>query len=147
MGFMFYIWIILMVLAVIIEIATTDLTSIWFAVGALFALLLNLFVHDNFIWLQVMLFAIVSIAAIFVIKPIIKKKMSSDKVETNVNALVGKTVVVMSSISLHNPGSIKTEGIEWTAITEDESFEPGDMVEIVGITGNTILVKSIQKKG
>ena len=41
MGFMFYVWIIVMVLAVIIEIATTDLTSVWFAIGAAFALEAN----------------------------------------------------------------------------------------------------------
>ena len=141
MGYMFYVWIILLVLAVIVEIATTDLTSIWFAVGALFALILNLFVEDELIWLQIIIFAGVSIASMFLIKPFIKKKFNSTVVETNVHALVGKTVIVISPISLHNPGSIKVEGIEWTAITEEEKFEPGDLVEIVSVTGNTLLVK------
>ena len=147
MGFMFYVWVILLVLAVIIEIATTDLTSIWFAAGALFALILNLFVEDNLIWLQVMIFAIVSIASIIIFKPLMKKKFNAAVVETNANALIGKTVIVVSAISLHNPGSIKVEGIEWTAKTEEESFEPGDLVEIVNITGNTMLVKSIERRG
>lgn len=147
MGFMFYVWIILLVLAVIIEIATTDLTSIWFAAGSLVALILNLFVEDNLIWLQVMLFAVVSIAAMLIIKPIIKRKFSAETVETNANALIGKTVIVVSTIALHNPGSIKVEGIEWTAITEDDTFEPGDLVEVVSITGNTMLVKSIERRG
>ena len=147
MGFMFYVWIILLVLAVIIEIATTDLTSIWFAAGALVALILNLFVQDELIWLQVMLFAIVSIAAMLIIKPIIKRKFNSETVETNVNALIGKTVIVVSTIAMHNPGSIKAEGIEWTAVTEDETFEPGDLVEIVSISGNTMLVKSVERRG
>ena len=147
MGFMFYVWIILLVLAVIIEIATTDLTSIWFAAGALVALILNLFVQDELIWLQIMLFAIVSIEAMIIIKPIIKRKFSSETVETNVNALIGKTVIVVSTIAMYNPGSIKAEGIEWTAVTEDETFEPGDLVEIVSISGNTMLVKSVERRG
>ena len=75
MGYMFYVWIILLALAVIIEIATTDLTSIWFAAGALFALILNLFVEDKLIWVQIIVFASVSIAAMFIIKPLIKKKL------------------------------------------------------------------------
>ena len=136
-----------LVLAVIIEIATTDLTSIWFAAGALVALILNLFVQDELIWLQIMLFAIVSIAAMIIIKPIIKRKFSSETVETNVNALIGKTVIVVSTIAMYNPGSIKAEGIEWTAVTEDETFEPGDLVEIVSISGNTMLVKSVERRG
>ena len=147
MGFMFYIWIILLVLAVIIELATTDLTSVWFAAGALSALILNLFVQDELIWVQIIVFAVVSIIAIIIIKPIIKKKFNAEVVETNANALIGRTVIVVEPISLYNPGSIKVEGIEWTAKTEQESFEPGDLVEIVSITGNTMLVKSIEKRG
>ena len=147
MGYMFYVWIILLALAVIIEIATTDLTSIWFAAGALFALILNLFVEDKLIWIQIIVFASVSILAMFIIKPLIKKKLDSTVVETNVHALIGKTVIVTSTISLHNPGAIKAEGIEWTAITEEESFEPGDLVEIVSVTGNTLLVKNSEKRG
>ena len=147
MGFMFYVWVILLVVAVIIEIATTDLTSIWFAAGALFALILNLFVEDNLIWLQVMIFAIVSITAIIIFKPLMKKKFNATVVETNANALIGKTVIVVSAISLHNPGSIKVEGVEWTAVTEEDSFEPGDLVEIVNIAGNKMLVKSVERRG
>lgn len=147
MGYMFYVWIILLVLAVIVEIATTDLTSIWFAAGALFALILNLFVEDKLIWVQIIVFASVSITAMFIIKPLIKKKLDSTVVETNVHALIGKTVIVTSPISTHNPGAIKVEGIEWTAITEEESFEPGDLVEIVSVTGNTLLVRNLEKKG
>ncbi len=144
MGYMFYIWLIIMVLAVIVEIATTDLTSIWFALGALAALILNLFIGDELIWLQIMIFAIISIAAIFLVKPLIKKKLDSSTIDTNVHSMIGKTVVVVNEISLNNPGTIKTEGIEWTAVTEDENFETGDLVEIVSISGNTVLVK---KKG
>ena len=147
MGFMFYVWIMVMVLAVIVEIATTDLTSIWFAIGAFFALIVNLFVKDELIAVQVSVFALISIVAIVLIKPIIKKKFHSQKVETNANALIGKTVVVIDAISLNSPGTIKVEGIEWTAITENDSFEPGDLVEISSITGNTLLVKALAKKG
>ena len=52
MGIMFWVWIIILVLTVIFEILTTDLTSMWFSLGAFVALLLNLFVQDNLWWLQ-----------------------------------------------------------------------------------------------
>lgn len=136
-----------MILAVIIEIATTDLTSIWFSIGALFALIFNLFVKDTLIALQVCIFAVISIVAILVLKPIVKKKMNANAVETNVSALIGKTVVVVQAISPNFPGAIKAEGIEWTAISDEDSFEPGDLVEIVNITGNTFMVKNTLKKG
>lgn len=146
MGYMFYIWLVIMIIAVLIEIVTTDLTSIWFAAGSLISLIASIFMKNEFIYLQVCMFAVVSILAIFLLKPIIKKKFNNDKTATNVHALVGKTVKVVSTISLNNPGSVKAEGIEWTANTNMDKFEVGDLVEIVSVTGNTLLVKRKEEK-
>ena len=141
MGWMFYVWLMILIVAVVIEIATTDLTSIWFAVGAIIAVIINLFLKDNYIGIQVAVFAIVSILAIFLLRPIIKKKINSEKIPTNVDALIGKTAVVTNPILENFPGSIKIEGIEWSAICKESSYDVGDLVEIVEIKGNTILIK------
>ena len=74
MGYMFYVWIAVMVIAVVFEIITNDLTSIWFAVGGALALISNLFLKDELIAVQVGIFAVVSIVAILVVKPLLKKK-------------------------------------------------------------------------
>ena len=147
MGIMFWVWIIILVLTVIFEILTTDLTSMWFSLGAFAALLLNLFVKDNLWWLQVVIFAVVAIVSIIFFKPLLKKKMMNQKAKTNIDALLNKTVVVVEPIAPNSPGTIKTEGIEWTAVTETDSFEPGDLVEIVSVSGNTFTVKKLSKKG
>ena len=147
MGIMFWVWIIILVLTVIFEILTTDLTSMWFSLGAFAALLLNLFVKDNLWWLQVVIFAVVATVSIIFFKPLLKKKMMNQKAKTNIDALINKTVVVVEPIAPNSPGTIKTEGIEWTAVTETDSFEPGDLVEIVSVSGNTFTVKKISKKG
>ena len=141
MGFMFYVWLILLIVTVIIEISTTDLTSFWFSIGAFCAIISNLFLHNDYIGIQIMIFAVVSIASIIFFKPIMKKKMKIPKAATNVDALIGKKAIVTVSIDLNQPGAVKAEGIEWTAITDSVSFEPGDLVEIVSITGNTLLIK------
>lgn len=147
MGIMFWVWIIILVLTVIFEILTTDLTSMWFSLGAFAALLLNLFVKDNLWWLQVVIFAVVATVSIIFFKPLLKKKMMNQKAKTNIDALINKTVVVVEPIAPNSPGTIKTEGIEWTAVTETDSFEPGDLVEIVSVAGNTFTVKKLSKKG
>ena len=147
MGIMFWVWIIILVLTVIFEILTTDLTSMWFSLGAFAALLLNLFVKDNLWWLQVVIFAVVATVSIIFFKPLLKKKMMNQKAKTNIDALINKTVVVVEPIAPNSPGTIKTEGIEWTAVTETDSFEPGDLVEIVSVSGNTFTVKKLSKKG
>lgn len=147
MGIMFWVWIIILVLTVIFEILTTDLTSMWFSLGAFAALLLNLFVKDNLWWLQVIIFAVVATVSIIFFKPLLKKKMMNQKAKTNIDALINKTVVVVEPIAPNSPGTIKTEGIEWTAVTETDSFEPGDLVEIVSVAGNTFTIKKLSKKG
>ena len=141
MGWMFYAWVIVLIAAVIVEIATTELTSVWFACGAFVALILNLFLQDKLIPVQISVFAVVSIVSIFVLRPILKKKMNTETVPTNADALIGKLAIVTNPISVNYPGSVKIEGIEWTAICNQNSFEIGDLVEIVQITGNTMLIK------
>ena len=147
MGIMFWVWIIVLVLTVIFEILTTDLTSMWFSLGAFVALLLNLFVQDDLWWLQIVIFAVVATVSIIFFRPLLKKKMFNQKAKTNIDALINKTVVVVEPIALNSPGTIKTEGIEWTAISEGDSFEPGDLVEIVSVSGNTFTVRKLGKKG
>lgn len=147
MGIMFWVWIIVLVLTVIFEILTTDLTSMWFSLGAFVALLLNLFVQDDLWWLQIIVFAVVATISIIFFRPLLKKKMFNQKAKTNIDALINKTVVVVEPIALNSPGTIKTEGIEWTAISEGDSFEPGDLVEIVSVSGNTFTVRKLVKKG
>ena len=147
MGIMFWVWIIVLVLTVIFEILTTDLTSMWFSLGAFVALLLNLFVQDDLWWLQIVVFAVVATVSIIFFRPLLKKKMFNQKAKTNIDALINKTVVVVEPIALNSPGTIKTEGIEWTAISEGDSFEPGDLVEIVSVSGNTFTVRKLVKKG
>lgn len=142
MGFMFYVWIMIMVVAIIIEISTTDLTSLWFAVGAVFALILNLFLHDEKIYIQVLVFAVVSIVAIFVLRPFLKKRINVKKIPTNADAMIGKKVLVVSTIEIDHPGVVKIEGIEWTAVTETAKYEPGDFVYINKINGNTLVVSA-----
>lgn len=142
MGFMFWIWLIVMVVAVIVEISTTELTSLWFAIGAFCSLITNLFLQDNGIGIQITIFAVISIVSIVVFKPIIRRKMQVPKVATNVDALIGRMAVVTSTIEVNHPGTVKAEGIEWTANTENQKFEPGELVVIASISGNTLLVKN-----
>lgn len=146
MGYMFFVWIMIMIIAVIIEISTTDLTSFWFAIGAIGALISNLFLHNDLIPVQVSIFALISIICIFTLRPLIKKRMNSPKIATNADALIGQKVIVLSKIELNHSGIVKADGIEWTAITKSDEFEPGDFVKIVQIEGNTLLVEKTNER-
>ena len=68
-------WIAAIVVFIVIEAATVGLTSIWFAVGALAALVAEIFGAE--FWVQMVCFLIVSIVALIATKPLAKKATSS----------------------------------------------------------------------
>lgn len=146
MGVLFYVWIVVMILAVIVEISTTELTSFWFAIGAFGALVVNLFTHDTLIALQVAVFAFISIISIILLRPLLKKKLNSPTIATNVDSLIGKTVLLTASITPSQIGSVKIDGVEWSA-KASERIEAGDFVKIIGISGNTLSVIKIEEEG
>lgn len=142
MGILFYVWLMIMVCGIIVEIATTDLTSFWFSIGAFFALILNLFVQDKYIWLQILVFVIITILAIIFLRPLLKRKLEAPKFSTNVDAMIGKIALVTSDINEFNLGVVKVEGIEWSAFSEgSEKISSGEIVTICEVVGNKLKVK------
>ena len=142
MGILFYVWLMIMVCGIIVEIATTDLTSFWFSIGAFSALVLNLFVQDKYIWLQILVFVIITILAIVFLRPLLKRKLEAPKFSTNVDAMIGKIALVTSDINEFNLGVVKIEGIEWSAFSDSsEKISSGEIVTICEVVGNKLKVK------
>lgn len=68
---------------------------------------------------------------------------------TNVDEFVGKRVVLQHKITKYEPGEIKVNGIEYTAILLEDSndtIEEGSVVEIVTLKGNKVVVKKINDR-
>ena len=86
-------WLVLLILCIGIEVLTLGLTTIWFAGGALVAIFANL-LHAP-IFVQVILFFVVSLLLLFFTRPIAVKYFNKDRVKTNVESMVGdrKSVV------------------------------------------------------
>ena len=142
MGVLFYVWAMLLVVSVIIEIATTDLTSFWFSIGAIAALILNLFFKDSLVWLQNLAFSVLSILAILFVRPIVKKKLKLSDRTAEINDLVGKYALVTSKIDGEQNGLVKIHGVEWVALSKDgKNIGAGEMVYIDEIIGNKLIVK------
>ena len=74
---MTFVWLIAMVVLLAVEIITVNLTTIWFALGALAALISSLFGAP--VWLQVVWFLVLSIVALAVTKPLVKKYVNSTR--------------------------------------------------------------------
>ncbi|MBO5228564.1 MAG: NfeD family protein [Lachnospiraceae bacterium] len=135
-------WLGALILFIIIEIATTSLTTIWFAGGSLAAFLAN--VLNAPLWLQIVLFIVVSLVLLIFTRPIMLKAMKSGEFKTNVDSLIGKQAKVTENISnIDDTGTAVVNGQEWTArnVVPGEVIEAGEIVEIVEISGVKLIVK------
>ena len=140
------IWLIVLVVCLVAEIATLGLTSIWFAGGALLAMIIAMI--GGPLWLQVLVFLIASIVLLIFTRPIAAKYFNKNREKTNVNSKLGKQAIVTVTIdNLKGEGQIVTEGMEWTARSLDSTvIEEGSVVTIEKIEGVKAIV-SIRKEG
>lgn len=134
------VWLVLMVLLFIIEAATAGLTVIWFALGALAALIAALFGAQ--IWLQVLWFLVVSIATLWFTRPLALKYLNGRSVATNADRVVGMEGVVREDIdNLAGTGAVKLDGKEWTARSDSGANIPsGSVVKVRRIEGVKLIV-------
>ena len=135
-------WLILMILLIAVEIATLGLTTIWFAGGALLALIAALFGFNTIV--QVVLFCIVSGVLLFVTRPIAVKYFNKTRERTNADRLIGRTAVVTQDIdNTHGTGEVVVAGMIWTAraSVENHRISKGDTVEILSISGAKLIVR------
>ena len=124
-------WLVLLIIAIVVEVLTMGLTTIWFAGGALVAILATL-LHAP-IWLQVILFMAVSLLLLFFTRPVAVKYFNKDRVKTNVESMVGRQAVVTSEIdNLQGIGQVTLSGQEWSARSMDDTLRipVGSVVDI-----------------
>ena len=139
------IWIVLLVLFLILEAATVQLVSAWFALGALCALLANL-CGVGVIW-QIVLFLIVSAICLIATRPLVKKMTATKIQKTNADRCIGAEAVVFEEINnLKSTGLVKAMGNTWTARAEDGSVIPKDAVVIVRKMDGVKLIVSQQSE-
>lgn len=135
-------WLIVLILSIVIEAITMGLTSIWFAGGALVALLLSAF--NVPVWIQVMVFFVVSVVLICFTRPIAVKYFNKDRVRTNVESLIGRQAIVISEIdNLQGIGQVTVGGKQWSArnAKEDKVIPVGAVVRVSAIKGVKLMVE------
>lgn len=136
------IWLIAFVVFLAAEAVTVGLVSIWFAAGALCALLTSLAV-DNF-WVQMAVFLAVSAAALCALRPLTRKYFGSrDHTATNADRVIGARAVVTEEIdNLEGRGMVTVNGARWTARSADGTVIPKDTrVTILRIEGVKVFVR------
>ncbi len=139
---MYILWIVLAAAFLVVELGTVTLVSLWFVVGALAAMAAALL--NAAFWLQVLIFALVSLAMLLLLRPFLRKFVDPHKIPTNVDAMIGKTALVTEAVdNLREQGAIRFNGLIWTARSTDGNPIPaGEEVVIETVEGVKAMVKT-----
>ncbi len=141
------IWLILLVIFILVEIATVGLLTIWFAGGALAAFFVSLSQLGTAV--QVIVFLIVSLVLVLLIRPLAQKKFNSGHIRTNAQTLIGEEAVVLEPIdNLQSKGRVMIRGQEWSArsVDDKEKFEKDEVVQVMSISGVKLMVRRPQEQ-
>ena len=137
-----WVWVAVTIICVVIESLTLALTTIWFGISA-FVMVFLAFTPLPFV-AQLFIFVALAMALLIFTRPVVKKKLSQKQIATNYERIIGQIAVVTKKITALDKGSIKINGMEWTAaVKEDIVLEKGSKCIIEEIAGVTAYVKEI----
>ncbi len=139
---MVWLWLGVVALAVVVEMSTLALVSVWCAAGALVCVFAAWFGAS--LQAQLLLFVGVSIIAAAVVRPLAKKYADPHRVPTNADRLLGMAGQVTETINnAHSTGAVYIDGKTWTARSADgEIIARGESVEIERMEGVKLIVRA-----
>ena len=137
------VWLVLLLLFAGGEAVSVGLTSIWFAAGALAALIAALL--GGPLWVQLTLFLAVSILCMAAVRPLAKKHLNSKVEHTNADRVIGAEAQVTEDIdNIHGKGAVIIRGMTWSARSQDGAPIPtGTLVKVLRIEGVKVFVEQI----
>lgn len=140
-------WLVVLVVLVIVEIATMGLTTIWFAGGALVAMIAAAVGAPVFI--QIPLFLIVSFLLLYFTRPIAVRYFNRDRTRTNVESMLGRKGIVTGAIdNLNGQGQVTVGGMPWSARSASDSVKipAGAVVTIQAVHGVKLIVEETKEE-
>lgn len=136
-----YTWLLLTAALLLIEALTAGLTTIWFAGGAVAALICTFLGAP--VWLQTGVFAAVSLLLLLVTRPLAKKYMRKGSGATSLDRMIGQEVLVTEKIdNIRGTGEVQLDGQFWMArsVDNDQTIEKGEIAMIRAIQGVKLIV-------
>lgn len=138
-----YIWIIVLVLAILIELLTVgNLVFVWFSFGALAAWIGQ---RLGLRWeLQIVLFSLVTLISLFFVRPLTQKYLRGEVVSTNMDRMIGTQFRLENDLDKTTWYQQNVGSTLWSIVEVNrKSLKKDTLVEVVSIEGVKLVVKSI----
>ena len=139
-------WLLAMVIFIAAEAMTVSLVSIWFALGALGAIVVALI--GGGLALQVTVFLVLAIVLLLSLRSIVRKRFTPRITKTNIDSIIGATGVVITPVNnIAALGQIQVNGVEWSARSTDNShISAGVLVRVDRIEGVKVYVSPVREE-
>jgi len=143
--YLWIIWLSVFVIAIIIEAITAGLASIWFAIGAIVALIIS-FIPGVEWWIELIVFVVVSGLMLLCLRPLANRLLKRDVVSSNIDEIAGKKGIMVKTYDEFSRGEVKINDVIWTAVSADEkeTINEGTKVVVVSVDGNKLIVRPIK---
>lgn len=134
-------WVAMLIVLIVVEAVTAQMVTIWFAAGAVAAIVAELLGAQ--VWLQWAVFVFVSVIALVVTRPLVKKLTQTKLQPTNADRCIGQVAVVTEEIdNVAAKGQVSVNGTVWSARSADGSVIAKDeKVTVEKIEGVKLIVK------
>lgn len=136
------VWIAVLIVTLALEAASVQLTSIWFSVGSIAALIAAIIRPQAYL-AQLIIFVAVSVICLVATRPLVKRAINRKKQATNADAVIGKQGIVLEEVNnTAGRGRVKIGSSEWTARSlTGEIIPEGALIYAVRIEGVKLIVE------
>ncbi len=143
---MAWIWMILFLLFAVFEFITPgNLITIWFALGALGALLMKQIGLG--LIPQALIFLLVSFTSLILLRPLTTKLMRGDTINTNYDRIIGQQFRLESDYDPKIWYQQKVNSQVWSIVNaSSQPLLANTLVEIISIDGVRLVVKEIKER-
>lgn len=137
-------WLVIGLILVALEIAMSGgFYVIFFGVAALAIGMLRLFDAAGPLWVQLLLFSVLSVASLLLFRNPLLRLMKLDTPSMDVDSLVGEVAVPLESIGVGAVGRAELRGTVWTARNHDAvPLAPGQRCTVVAVDRLMIVIKA-----
>ena len=140
----YFIWLILGVMAIVIEMILPTFFALFAGIGFLAAGAVAYFLPESLFWQIIIASVFMIIGAI-----VFKKRHIADAVESGVgthNEFVGILGKAITPLSQHQEGDVElyesvVSNRQWKALSLNSDIEAGTEIKIVELRGNTLIVE------
>lgn len=136
-----YVWLSIVLLLSIIEVITVGLTTVWFIISGLIALILSI-LFDN-ILLEMAVFVLGGTILLFTTRPIVLKYIKPKSIPLNIDRIIGMEGIAQEDIT-KTSGEVKVDGKVWTAFSNQKILK-NEKVRILEIQSTKLKVEKVEE--